>query len=220
MHQARKLPDISITAGDPFAAPGGGAMLEGLLLMLEHELDARRVPWRENLNPGLESNEIGEQLAAVGLSCPEELEVLYRWRNGAVSDQSHVVLPGFHLAPLQLSINNSKEFWRVSQEFEGWASLGSMYGAGLGWLTITVGSWGYAIECNEQPGIPPRVRLTGHDFLGPLAVAQRSQARSLCTLVTLWIETITSGGTSWNDETQTWVDDLSRWPALRLEHRL
>ncbi|MBB2974948.1 hypothetical protein FHX49_000489 [Microbacterium endophyticum] len=76
------------------------------------------------LQEGLSGAAAGEQLAGVGLVATEELEQLYRWRNGTSATVASLddiqIFPGYSFLSIEEAVANYRVFLADRRWVEGW----------------------------------------------------------------------------------------------------
>ena len=215
-----KIPMVIATPDGPSASGSGPGLLADLLTKFEETLSSLGVPARDYLGDGVGRSLVIEQLATVGLETNAELEAWFGWHNGRAGgpDESGLgyrVLPGFS----QLSLEDAVSRYRsLTVDFvvpDGVDPVYSTNGVGRGWLVLTVDPYGFAMNCEGGPEVPPLVRKPEEEYFDEYFEG-RLQVVSLCTLVTWWLEALQSGATTWNSSTQSWSDlDVSLVSAIR-----
>lgn len=175
----------------PEAVGSSPELLLTLLGIYEDLVRQQRPDIDEHLRPGIGRRQIADQLADIGIQPPDELVVLYSWRDGNASTFGGGPLPAFPFHSLERAIADYKSLADlVSATPDAEEARGLTWGAELGWLSVTAGNSGLAIDCRSHTGEPPQVRKTDAAFFDDEGLFRCS---SLCTIVTWWIEGLRAG---------------------------
>lgn len=209
------LPEIRIGADGPEAVAASPEMLADLLATLESEVARAGVPVGQWLSPPATESDLKAALAESGLLLSAELAILYTWHDGALPG-GHAALPRFPFEPYLVSLDRYRIRRANDEQFEDQLGFGG-WGDPAGWLPLVADSFTRVVDCTDPDGRPPLVRSTEPDFAGQRPLAQ---GRSLCTLVTWWIEGIRSGAHTWQADRRIWLLDEVKLPALQREYRL
>ncbi|MCA0218566.1 MAG: hypothetical protein LCH43_14610 [Actinobacteria bacterium] len=181
--------EFMATKDGPILVGSSAPRLAELLNQLEGHL-VRAGSATHLLNPGLSGQRIRNQLAASGLSAPDELIVWFGWHDGRVLDdpRSFDVIPNFPIASLSEAIERHEEF---TSEFPGLDPRDENdWGIPRGWLSLTQTNYGTAVHCLGEPSASPQVRVATPFFYEE----DGHRAVSLCTLVAWWIVGLGGGG--------------------------
>ena len=113
--------------------------------IIEHYLKKLNRPTANRLNPGIDSSKYEEKFKELGITVPDELLELYRWRNGTTIRLGEQIedfhfFPGFYFVPLEEALQKLENF----RSDERWRSF---------WLPVFANDGGdfYVVECIDKP---------------------------------------------------------------------
>jgi hypothetical protein len=177
------------TAQGPQLNGAGPALLATMLPDLEDALTRAGAPVAD-LSPGIERSAVEQELAKLGLECPEELIVWLGWHNGA-TDQFNHILPGYEFWNLDLIVTRHLDM-------RGWPHGTEDWQWDPHWLQFLGDNNGLAMWCDEPRRSQPvirRIDATESMSREPTPF----QAVSLCTIVSWWISAIEVGYLQWRE---------------------
>ncbi|ARC58303.1 hypothetical protein AS850_14555 [Frondihabitans sp. 762G35] len=209
-----ELPEIRLVDGVPVVESWSPSLLADLLVTYEVEMISAGFDARQYLGPGLSEEAVRSQLAALQMTPTSELISWFAWANGA-----SVPLPGIHPASLEKAIEMYVLVHLPMYEEPEPGLEDITWGVGKGWLRLELDNYSKAVDCNPGPRNPPEVHQTTPEF-GQFNDTW-GRCRSLCTLVTWWIEGLRGGAYEWNASLRTWfVGDFSAIPELQKRYGL
>jgi hypothetical protein len=188
-------------------------MLRELLSAFEGELENQGVPLGTLLAAGVTREYVLEMFARVQLTPPDEVVVLYEWRNGITPVQgSEYALPMFAFPSIERTVEAylSPTGWPKGDEDWQWKP---------DWIQIMGQGYGLAVCTSDPPADPPLARGISVDGeFGTQPDQALRQVVSLCTPVAWWVESLIEGWYRWDSTSGRWDVDPSAQPAIRNIH--
>ena len=159
---------------------------------------------------GVGSNQVRDATRSVGLGAPEELVIWFGWQNGLLRDSDDHLINALPLNFVPASLGSAIE------SYEG--QVRDWIPAGLwerGWLTLE-SAQGLSVYCDGEPQSPCLVRKRFIDEYDFLTEYESYQTVSLCTVVSWWLEALTTRSI-WRDGTLSgWDFDPKR--CAQIDH--
>jgi hypothetical protein len=163
----------------------------------------------DEMNSGVERENLEQEFAAEGLSVSDEVAVWFGWRNG--SGSAWGALPGMVAASFEQALHRRASL-RVSMSSE------IAWGVPDGWLHLADDNYGLAVDATGPTNGTSRLHFASPQF-DEESVVGKMRANSLCTVVAWWIYGIETGGHSWDALERDWITDVSLLhPTQRDEH--
>jgi len=198
-----KLPNTYRTERGFTVEGAGPGLLAELLDAYKFEIRRRSPEALASMKPGLPEADIRSQLAAVGLSAPEEAVAWWSWGNGHRLDRTwRVRFP-------QISLETAIDYYVIDRDRYSFELL-----PGPQWLRVAGidRSSAIGIDCDPAHDVP-QVRLIDPELgNGPARLSDR-QAVSLCTPVTWWLTAMARGWMEFDESGFLRVTDLDAYPT-------
>lgn len=198
------LPTIIEGPSGPTIANASPSLLVDLLRDYVGVISAAGASVERHLGPGLPPEVIRRNFAAVGLVAPDEVVAWFSFWNGVEAAEGDEVAPDlfpkFQPLSLERALHFSQTLFALGTEPWEWDPS---------WVRLANPVLSLAVDCAEAPDRSPRVRFITEEHMTQ-PEDTRFQGVSLCTVVTLWIESIESGRYTRDSRTGGWVENRER----------
>lgn len=167
-----------------------------LLEELKLRWDRGGWPIASTLQPGLPSDEIERQLAALDLRAPAELRTWWGWHNGAEAKTLGGILPHAFVS-LDSAVELTMMMRRIAVEVAGEEDAPTVWTRE--WLVLSYDGLGgdLVVDTEADHEVTPVLARLSVDAPPDVPVAMPSMG----ALITTWIDMIDGGATTWDAST-------------------